>query len=242
MPSEARPELVTVPVAISCLAMLVTVSLGIAKPIPAAAPPSWGSVAASVGMPMTFPAKSTSAPPLLPGLIAALVWMALIRTGELPWPSETVRPATSAAATTASPAATGTRPVTGWLAGKDWTVSHPYLTRLGDAAVRRETLDAARQITAVTGKSPVPLFRFPFGDANARTIAIANQAGDVPVRWTVDTLGWEGTAGHITSTVVASRVLGAAQPGEIVLMHVGSNPDDHTTLDADAPPKARYVS
>lgn len=33
---------------------------------------------------------------------------------------------------------------------------------------------------------------------------------------------------------MASRVLGAARPGEIVLMHVGSNPDNHTTLDADA--------
>ena len=78
----------------------------------------------------------------------------------------------------------------------DHTVSHPYLTRLGDAAVRQEILGAAQQITAVTGKSPLPLFRFPFGDADARTIAIANQAGYVPVRWTVDTLGWEGTAGR----------------------------------------------
>jgi peptidoglycan/xylan/chitin deacetylase (PgdA/CDA1 family) len=33
---------------------------------------------------------------------------------------------------------------------------------------------------------------------------------------------------------VVSRVLAAARPGEIVLMHVGSNPDDHTTFDADA--------
>ena len=28
----------------------------------------------------------------MPGLIAALVWIALISTAELPWPSETVRP------------------------------------------------------------------------------------------------------------------------------------------------------
>lgn len=118
----------------------------------------------------------------------------------------------------------------------DHTVTHPHLTQLSDAAVRQEILGGARQITAVTGRDPAPLFRFPFGDASARVIAIANQAGYVPVRWTVDTLGWEGTAGHITATVVASRVLAAAQPGEIVLMHVGSNPDDHTTLDADALP------
>jgi len=32
------------------------------------------------------------------------------------------------------------------------------------------------------------------------------------------------------------RVLAAAAPGEIVLMHVGSNPTDGSTLDADALP------
>ena len=119
----------------------------------------------------------------------------------------------------------------------DHTITHPYLTRLSDAAVRQEILGGAQQILSVTGQNPVPLFRFPFGDADARTIAIANRAGYVPVRWTVDTLGWEGTAGHISASVVASRVLAAARPGEIVLMHVGSNPDDHTTFDADALPQ-----
>ncbi|HUY48430.1 MAG TPA: polysaccharide deacetylase family protein [Streptosporangiaceae bacterium] len=119
----------------------------------------------------------------------------------------------------------------------DHTITHPHLTQLGDAAVRREILGGAQQIAAVTGANPAPLFRFPYGDADARTIALANQAGYVPVRWTVDTLGWEGTAGHISASVVASRVLSALKPGEIVLMHVGSNPDDHSTFDADALPR-----
>jgi peptidoglycan/xylan/chitin deacetylase (PgdA/CDA1 family) len=118
----------------------------------------------------------------------------------------------------------------------DHTITHPYLTDLSDAAVRHEIVGGARQITAVTGQNPAPLFRFPFGDADARTITIANQLGYVPVRWTVDTLGWEGTAGHISTAVVVSRVLAALRPGEIVLMHVGSNPKDHTTFDADALP------
>ena len=119
----------------------------------------------------------------------------------------------------------------------DHTITHPYLTRLSDGAVRQEILGGAQQITSVTGKNPAPLFRFPYGDADARTIAVANQAGYVPVRWTVDTLGWQGTAGHISASVVVSRVLAAARAGEIVLMHVGSNPDDHTTFDADALPQ-----
>ena len=50
-------------------------------------------------------------------------------------------------------------------------------------------------------------------------------------------MGWEGMAGHITASVVVSRVLSALRPGEIVLMHVGSNPGDHITLDAAALPR-----
>jgi peptidoglycan/xylan/chitin deacetylase (PgdA/CDA1 family) len=119
----------------------------------------------------------------------------------------------------------------------DHTITHPHLTQLSDAAVQGEIAGGAQQIISVTGQNPAPLFRFPYGDADIRTIAIANRAGYVPVRWTVDTLGWEGTAGHISASVVVSRVLAAARPGEIVLMHVGSNPDDHTTFDADALPQ-----
>ena len=119
----------------------------------------------------------------------------------------------------------------------DHTITHPYLTQLSDTAVQHEITGGAQQIISVTGQNPAPLFRFPYGDADARTIAIANRAGYVPVRWTVDTLGWEGTAGHISASVVVSRVLAAARPGEIALMHVGSNPDDHTTFDADALPQ-----
>jgi hypothetical protein len=43
--------------------------------MPFAATPLDGSTAASIGMPMSTPFKLTSAPPLLPGLEDALVWM-----------------------------------------------------------------------------------------------------------------------------------------------------------------------
>jgi peptidoglycan/xylan/chitin deacetylase (PgdA/CDA1 family) len=35
---------------------------------------------------------------------------------------------------------------------------------------------------------------------------------------------------------VTARALDALRPGEIVLMHLGANPEDGTTLDADALP------
>src|SRR6478672_11813676 len=68
-----------------------TVLASMAKPIPGASlAPICGSSAASVGMPITRPDRSTSAPPELPGLIAALVWMADERV--TPSPSGTLRP------------------------------------------------------------------------------------------------------------------------------------------------------
>ena len=68
---------------------------------------------------------------------------------------------------------------------------------------------------------------------------MVNGVGYVTVLWTVDSLGWQGLNGRTADQAlrfVADRVAGAARPGAIVLMHVGSHPDDHTTLDAAALP------
>jgi peptidoglycan/xylan/chitin deacetylase (PgdA/CDA1 family) len=118
------------------------------------------------------------------------------------------------------------------------SVTHPYFTQLSDSRIGTEVLSAAAKIRAVCGANPAPLFRFPFGDRDDRTIAVVNALGYVPVRWTVDTLGWQGSSGGRSAASVLARILGGAQPGEIVLMHVGSHPTDHSTLDADALPQA----
>ncbi|MDV8147546.1 polysaccharide deacetylase family protein [Arthrobacter sp. B10-11] len=114
--------------------------------------------------------------------------------------------------------------------------SHPDFTGLSDAAIGDE-VRAAEQAILAAGADPRPLFRFPLGARDARTIAAVNNLGYVPVRWSADTLGWKGTSGGITAQQVADRALSALQPGEIVLMHIGSNPDDGSTLDADALPR-----
>lgn len=115
------------------------------------------------------------------------------------------------------------------------SMTHPAFTGLSDATLRQEVLSAQQAIQAA-GADPRPLFRFPFGDRDARTITAVNDAGYIPVRWTVDTLGWQGTSGGRSAQEVADRAVAGLQPGEIVLMHIGSNPDDGSTLDADALP------
>jgi Polysaccharide deacetylase len=115
-------------------------------------------------------------------------------------------------------------------------VSHPYFAKLTDMQIRDQVPGAASQITSATGADPWQWFRFTYGDYNQHAIWVANGTGFVPVGWTVDTLGWKGTSGGITAQTVVSRVLGGLRPDEIVLMPCGSNPDDHSTLDADALP------
>lgn len=114
--------------------------------------------------------------------------------------------------------------------------THRHYPGLRDVEIRADLAAAEASITAVTGRPARPLFRFPYGDRTAADIAVVNAAGYVPVRWTVDTLGWKGTGGGMDADAVVERVLGTAVPGQIVLMHVGANPDDGTTLDADALP------
>ena len=116
------------------------------------------------------------------------------------------------------------------------SMTHPGFTGLGNEQITQQVRGAEQTILAA-GADPRPLFRFPYGERDARTIAAVNSLGYVAVRWTVDTLGWKGTSGGASLQSVADRVQAGLQPGEIILMHIGSNPDDGTTLDADALPQ-----
>jgi peptidoglycan/xylan/chitin deacetylase (PgdA/CDA1 family) len=116
------------------------------------------------------------------------------------------------------------------------TMTHPDLTTLTDAQVTSQVRGAENLVRSTTGQDPRRFFRFPYGARNAHAIALLNSLCYVPFRWTVDSLGWEGTSGGQTRAKVVARVVAAAQPGAIVLMHLGSNPDDGTTLDAAALP------
>lgn len=114
---------------------------------------------------------------------------------------------------------------------------HPDFTTLIDAEFRAQVRDAEAAIIAATGRDPRPWFRFPYGARNSHTIAEVNALGYGSVRWTVDTLGWQGTTGGQSRDTVIQRVMDTLRPGQIVLMHIGSHPQDGSTLDADALPE-----
>jgi peptidoglycan-N-acetylglucosamine deacetylase len=112
--------------------------------------------------------------------------------------------------------------------------SHVPLTPRPSAAVTREIATAGARIRRVTGHDPRPFFRFPYGDRDRRTIAIANRLGYVSIRWSVDTWGWMGVRRQSAAGIVR-KVVAGLEPGAIVLMHLGAARDG-STLDARALP------
>lgn len=114
--------------------------------------------------------------------------------------------------------------------------THANFTGLSPAGQTAQLRKAERSITADTGSSPRPWFRFPYGASNSSAVRQVNRGGYATIGWTVDSLGWLGTSTGQSAASVTRRVVGAAQPGEIALMHCGSNPNDRSTLDANALP------
>lgn len=114
--------------------------------------------------------------------------------------------------------------------------SHPYFTKLTNEEIRDELSMTEKNLSKLNAAFQ-PFFRFPYGDRNEKTILSVNENNYIPIRWTVDSLGWKGTSGGMTKESVKGRVLSKALPGAIILMHLGTNPYDKAQLDSDALPK-----
>lgn len=114
------------------------------------------------------------------------------------------------------------------------TVNHLDMRRLSDTAATHEVVRAERLIRHATGRDPRPLFRFPYGARDARTLRLVHNLGYASIRWTVDTWGWMGLSMQ-TVAGAQRRVLQYLLPGEIVLMHLGAS-RDRSTVDSNALP------
>jgi peptidoglycan/xylan/chitin deacetylase (PgdA/CDA1 family) len=111
---------------------------------------------------------------------------------------------------------------------------HPSFTGVSSADVALTTesrwsqLDRAENaIRSIAGRTSLPYFRPPFGDQDA---SVARDAGAQGYRflvmWTVDSLGWKGLA----PADVVTRCLDLAEPGAILMFHVGSASTDVEAL------------
>ncbi len=88
----------------------------------------------------------------------------------------------------------------------------------------RRTEELIRQLAGVELR---PYIRPPYGDFDDSVLAdLAANGYTLNILWTIDTLGWMG----LPAEEIIQRVLAAAEPGAIVLMHVGSQSRDAAAL------------
>lgn len=100
------------------------------------------------------------------------------------------------------------------------TYDHPHLTGIDDASIAQEFSRMEHVLQGVTGISPRPYFRAPYGDRDDRVLKNAFKDGYQSVYWTVDALDWEQKQGK-TADEVRARILDNLAPGNIYLMHFG---------------------
>jgi peptidoglycan/xylan/chitin deacetylase (PgdA/CDA1 family) len=96
--------------------------------------------------------------------------------------------------------------------------------------VRKELTDAAAILEQFSGQQPVPYWRPPYGVMNAAVRDAAASVGYTKTfMWDIDTVDWKPIAdGGPTAEQIATKVVGNARDGSIVLMHLGG----YETLDA----------
>ena len=99
------------------------------------------------------------------------------------------------------------------------TYDHPDLTHLTDDQIVWE-LDYTDQVVSdVMGTHTRPYFRPPFGSRNRRVLDVAAASGFRSIYWSIDSGDWLARA---TPAGVADKILRYAEPGDIVVEHVGS--------------------
>jgi peptidoglycan/xylan/chitin deacetylase (PgdA/CDA1 family) len=97
---------------------------------------------------------------------------------------------------------------------------HPDLTHLSDDQIVWE-LDYTDQVVSdVMGTHTRPYFRPPFGARNRHVLDAAAASGFRSIYWSIDSGDWLPRA---TPGAVVDKILRYAQPGDIVVEHVGSD-------------------
>jgi peptidoglycan-N-acetylglucosamine deacetylase len=97
------------------------------------------------------------------------------------------------------------------------TYTHPDLTTLGNARIRRELRATNRAIEAAGVPRPYR-FRPPQGHTNARVRGVGASLGLIQTLWNVDPHDWANPP----ASMICRRVVTNVRPGSIVLLHDGT--------------------
>lgn len=119
------------------------------------------------------------------------------------------------------------------------TYSHPLLTFISTARLRRELDDADQAIADAAGPHD-GLFRPPFGGRRPGTFSIVRDRGMTPVMWTITCFDWNARS----ADPIEQRAVSGIRGGDVILLHDGSHlrmgADRTPTLEATARLLRRY--
>jgi len=103
--------------------------------------------------------------------------------------------------------------------------SHPDFRDLSASEMRDELRRTETALAAHCSQDPRPFFRPPYGGTDADVLSAVGNAGyRWTVLWDIDTIDWrpiDNDPPGPTADQIVSKVLGNAQGGSIVLMHLG---------------------
>jgi peptidoglycan/xylan/chitin deacetylase (PgdA/CDA1 family) len=102
--------------------------------------------------------------------------------------------------------------------------SHPDLRKCSSDQIQRELLDTERLLNRTAGATTRPFFRPPYGEYDNHVLLAAEDAGFLPVYWTLDALDSVGRTKFASFLVerVTSRLPEEEMRGAIILMHCGN--------------------
>jgi peptidoglycan-N-acetylglucosamine deacetylase len=104
------------------------------------------------------------------------------------------------------------------------TFTHPLLTFLSEAEIRRELSDCRAALQEAIGV-PSTLFRPPFGGRRPAVLRIAHELGLKPVMWNVTGYDWNAPPAAVIERKVSKQIRG----GDVILLHDGG----HKQMGAD---------
>jgi peptidoglycan/xylan/chitin deacetylase (PgdA/CDA1 family) len=93
--------------------------------------------------------------------------------------------------------------------------THPDLAKMSDDAVRSQIQKTQDAIISASGYKPI-LMRPPYGAMTPKQrLWVSHEFGVKIILWEVDPLDWKNPG----ASVVASRIISAVRPGDIILSH-----------------------
>ena len=96
--------------------------------------------------------------------------------------------------------------------------NHKDYAKLSKAEVEQDALKTAEIIEVATGKE-AKLVRAPSGSYNNSAIDGIEGAGFIPIQWSVDSIDYGGA----DKETIIMRVTEKTKPGDIILMHTGTD-------------------